>query len=86
MIALVLLILGIIGGLASRPTAASVTDSEQVTVTDVVDGDTLDIQYSNGSTDTVRTDSAKSQPLPPPPRRVHPCNWASSDSDGWVAS
>ncbi|MGA9399647.1 thermonuclease family protein [Haladaptatus sp.] len=54
MIALVLLILGIIGGLASRPTAASITDSEQVTVTDVVDGDTLDIQYSNGSTDTVR--------------------------------
>ncbi len=53
-IALVLLILGVLGGLAIRPTAASITDSKQVTVTHVVDGDTLDVTYSNGSTDTVR--------------------------------
>ena len=50
-----LLALAGIAGVASFGTAgAAVTGSENVTVTDVVDGDTLDIRYENGSTDTVR--------------------------------
>ena len=40
------------GGLAGA--AADVTGNETVTVTDVVDGDTVDVRYENGSTDTVR--------------------------------
>ncbi len=47
---------GSVGALTS-PTAGvtqSISDSTTVTVTNVVDGDTVDIEYQNGSTDTVR--------------------------------
>ena len=54
-VGLVLLsVLAVAAGVAAGPVAADVTDNETVTVTDVVDGDTVDVRYGNGSTDTVR--------------------------------
>ncbi|WP_238717539.1 thermonuclease family protein [Natronorubrum halophilum] len=38
----------------SVETTTSISESTTVTVTNVVDGDTIDIEYQNGSTDTVR--------------------------------
>ncbi|ELZ24363.1 endonuclease, partial [Haloterrigena salina JCM 13891] len=38
----------------SAETTTSISESTTVTVTNVVDGDTIDIEYQNGSTDTVR--------------------------------
>lgn len=38
----------------SVETTTSISESATVTVTNVVDGDTIDIEYQNGSTDTVR--------------------------------
>ena len=46
--------LAIAAGVVVGPAAADVTGNETVTVTDVVDGDTVDVRYENGSTDTVR--------------------------------
>ena len=46
--------LAVAAGVAAGPAAADVTGNETVTVTDVVDGDTVDVRYQNGSTDTVR--------------------------------
>ena len=54
-VGLVLLaILAVATGVVAGPAAADVTGNETVTVTDVVDGDTVDVRYENGSTDTVR--------------------------------
>lgn len=50
----VLLVCGLTVALVVTPATAEITDSQQVTVTNVVDGDTLDVQYANGTTDTVR--------------------------------
>lgn len=47
--------LGVLGGLAvSTPSQAASSDTLTVTVVSVTDGDTVDIRYQNGSTDTVR--------------------------------
>ncbi|WP_266074774.1 lamin tail domain-containing protein [Haladaptatus caseinilyticus] len=53
-IAFALTIAGIAGSFAVGPAGASITGSEEVTVVDVVDGDTVDVRYPNGTTDTVR--------------------------------
>jgi micrococcal nuclease len=46
---------GVLGGLAdSAPSHAASSDTLTVTVVSVTDGDTVDIRYQNGSTDTVR--------------------------------
>ncbi|WP_218138610.1 lamin tail domain-containing protein [Halobacterium jilantaiense] len=42
------------GVAADSPSNVSITDSVTVTVTSVTDGDTVDVEYQNGSTDTVR--------------------------------
>jgi micrococcal nuclease len=47
--------LGVLGGLAtSTPSQTTSSDTLTVTVVDVTDGDTVDIRYQNGTTDTVR--------------------------------
>ena len=54
-VGLVLLsVLAVAAGVVAGPAAADVTGNATVTVTDVVDGDTVDVRYENGSTDTVR--------------------------------
>ena len=54
-VGLVLLsVFAVAAGVAVGPAAADVTGNETVTVTEVVDGDTVDVRYENGSTDTVR--------------------------------
>ncbi|GAA5058682.1 lamin tail domain-containing protein [Haladaptatus pallidirubidus] len=47
-------VFGLAGSVVVGPADASVTGSDRVTVTEVVDGDTLDVRYSDGTTDTVR--------------------------------
>jgi micrococcal nuclease len=51
----VVLGLGVLGGVAgSAPSHTPSSDTLTVTVVTVTDGDTVDIRYQNGSTDTVR--------------------------------
>ena len=54
LVAFTLIVISTVGTLAAGPAAAYISNTQQVTVTHVVDGDTIDIQYPNGSTDTVR--------------------------------
>ncbi|WP_423747337.1 lamin tail domain-containing protein (plasmid) [Haladaptatus sp. SPP-AMP-3] len=49
-----LLVCGVTVAIIVTPATAEISGSQQVTVTNVVDGDTLDVQYENGTTDTVR--------------------------------
>ncbi|WP_231188414.1 lamin tail domain-containing protein [Haladaptatus sp. DYF46] len=49
-----LLVCGVTAAIIVTPATAEISGSQQVTVTNVVDGDTLDVQYENGTTDTVR--------------------------------
>lgn len=51
--AIVLLLITLVM-LASGPAAADITGSDRVVVTNVVDGDTIDVKFSDGSTDRVR--------------------------------
>lgn len=53
-LALIVAVLCIASVVAPAASASVTVSSETVTVTDVVDGDTIDIRYDNGSTDTVR--------------------------------
>ncbi|WP_435159407.1 lamin tail domain-containing protein [Haladaptatus sp. DFWS20] len=53
-VALTLVLGGIVGTVVVGPVGASITGSDQVTVVDVVDGDTLDVRYPDGTTETVR--------------------------------
>lgn len=50
----ILLVCGVTAAIIVTPATAEISDTQQVTVTNVVDGDTLDVQYENGTTDTVR--------------------------------
>lgn len=54
MLAVVVAVLCIASVAVPAVSGSATTASETVTVTDVVDGDTIDIEYDNGSTDTVR--------------------------------
>ncbi len=49
-----LILSGSVGTFAVGFAGASITGSDEVTVVDVVDGDTLDVRYPNGTTETVR--------------------------------